>query len=632
MDAAAAPQDAFAFGSASPTFFQQRGGNDDGLCRMRAVNNLIGEQAYVDAKEWLTTMGMMGQLRGYQALWEDTDMVLDGGEMPIGLAVERKRPWWVTVALAGSSLAAVLSRIPAASLLDPFLRRCVLFDGAHTYACRGDKHGHWYAIDRNHAPTRIADSDQALLSSRRFEEAGRSHIAGVVFVARTEFAQSRWLPAFEEYVRAQRQSPQPRHPSPLPAIIKRLVNRFGGKESGELPTLPQSEHLPTPPSGSPPILPGDRDESRCAAKGSPPDNEVVDSAPTPSPPDDEVVDSGSPPSAAKGGAGTPSAAKGSPPTPEETPLRSTTRHLTLSHRSCTVRPFPGFRANKVLIIRGAAAAGGGGVEMDKPKVAQASPQVAQVPRLCPQQERVRQQAARQAEQILNRARQFQASQDEEPGGAQETFARRPVSIPAPRTRSMFGVTYVANGPVRVAPTFAMPPPPPSRPPITLQGNENQVMQQLAAVRELDEILRMEKVARGVLDMGHARERGSEVAKQQRADPIAQRQMMAARRVAHLRSMQGAASQRGAGLEQRGTRPSLTEVSQFHHPHARLMTQLASRLPTDVVSAMAPGDRRLLGDGGIPGHEEMLGPHQRRWAVEKRRDYRQREKATRKKFY
>ena len=162
---------------------------------MHAANFVLGEPAYAPIP-WRETLEVLGAKRGHGHAWVEQDFMDEGGAMPIGLAVEVHRPWWITLAAGGEMLAALLARPRAAeSLLDPALRRVIMYSYTHAWACRGEHDGTWWALDAAFAsPHLIANSDEALLANPRVRDAanyGHGN-AGIVFVARTDFALKHW--------------------------------------------------------------------------------------------------------------------------------------------------------------------------------------------------------------------------------------------------------------------------------------------------------------------------------------------------------------------------------------------------------------------------------------------------------
>lgn len=186
-----------AAGPAAPRFcpFYHARASGDELCRMHAANFVLGEPAYAPIP-WRETLEVLGTKRGHGNAWVEQDFMDEGGAMPIGLAVEVHRPWWITLAAGGEMLAALLARPGAAeSLIDPALRRMIMYSYTHAWACRGEHDGTWWALDAAFAsPHLIANSDEALLANPRVRDAanyGHGN-AGVVFVARTDFALKHW--------------------------------------------------------------------------------------------------------------------------------------------------------------------------------------------------------------------------------------------------------------------------------------------------------------------------------------------------------------------------------------------------------------------------------------------------------
>jgi hypothetical protein len=162
---------------------------------MHAANAVLGEETYA-AIPWRETLEVLGSRRGFGATWVEQDCIADGGAMPIGLAVEVQRPWWITLAAGGDMLAALLALPDARDrLIDPALRRMVMYSYTHAWACRGEPDGTWWALDPAFAsPHIIANSDEALLANPRVRDAAAMGYgnAGVVFVVRTDFALQHW--------------------------------------------------------------------------------------------------------------------------------------------------------------------------------------------------------------------------------------------------------------------------------------------------------------------------------------------------------------------------------------------------------------------------------------------------------
>jgi hypothetical protein len=175
-----------------------------------------------------------------------------------------------------------------------------------------------------------------------------------------------------------------------------------------------------------------------------------------------------------------------------------------------------------------------------------------------------------------------------PAGDDEDTSRMPapgysishageIRIPAPRSKSMFGITHVSGAPVRVTPRFNIPAPLPKRKEtIVLRGTEAEILNQLRSIEELDELVRKDR-------HGHApvRTPGSE------RDPVVVKQVLAAQQLQRVKTV---AASRGPSL----VRGEVQDEDQGEENRQRLarMQQIAAYLPPEVVRQVAPGDTRL----------------------------------------
>jgi hypothetical protein len=499
--------------------------------------------------------------------------------MPVGLAVQIKRPWWLTFAAGGDLLAALVARSDAAArLFDPEVRRIIMYSYTHSWACRADKDGCWWALDSAFAsPHLIANSDEQLLAGRRFTEAGQSGHgnAGVLFIARGSWALRNWLFDPDEFA--------PDIRDRIRRITTRLQILAGHGLDAPEPDWPQ----PTPadqtstPHSSLPITEAPAEQPTAVQP-------VVRSFPS---------------------------------------FRTKVIRFVSLHQPAQARPKDPSRKDQ-----GGAYEDQGGAYEDQGGAYE------------DQGGAYEDQGGAYEDQ--GGAYEDQGGAYEDQGDAEETsclsctHAERKengdrytqeltfhpagrgesgmISVPAPRTKSLFGVTHVESGPVMVTPGFRIPRPmPPTRvhkPPIVLRGTGDEIIRQLRAAGELDDLVKKERMSQYPVA---SRPQDSFTSHQIRAAQALQQSRDLSRRSARFpgrnleyasqgsrdthdippqpytrpqAAPQAAPQACGSGF---GTEPpasSPASASMLNDPYQRRarMQKVASYLPPDVVRTIAPG--------------------------------------------
>jgi hypothetical protein len=154
-----------------------------GLCRMHAVNIALGRRQY-DQGSWRYT------LTRHDPAWETADIFLEGMLMPMAFMIELAQSDWITWVVPGhllrnDTLAQAQSR---RDLVDPTLRRMIVFSQSHTWCCRGTAEATWYNLDSaGHSLQPTAHSDEQIVSYA-------ANHTGAVFVATKEHVRRVWVP------------------------------------------------------------------------------------------------------------------------------------------------------------------------------------------------------------------------------------------------------------------------------------------------------------------------------------------------------------------------------------------------------------------------------------------------------
>jgi len=622
-----------------PDLYHERGTKGDELCRMHAVNNVLGEPAYPMPIDWNDTMDVLGARYGHGGAWTKIDTLEDGCVMPLGLAVEIKRPWWISLAVGGEMLAALL-RLPDAHtrLIDPSLRRIIMYSFTHTWACRGCPDQTWWILDPDlKEPHPFAASDALVLANTRVTQAAEHGHggAGVIFFATHEFALRHWqfdIPEFRSLVQrvqfvARRFGPIPPREEAattegLPVGRRSADGAAGGDEAAEKantakgsnetsegadstrsePTtlsLAQEETQAAPPTTAPPLL-GRRFPSfkpvviKFASLPQRGERAGYELARTKAEDGDEVETQ-----------------------EEDDEAEQHTCDDEAEQHTCDDEAEAQAEDDEAEEQAGydeAEAQAEDDEAEEQADYEEAAAARSQLARMTPNEARASRRAPTTWRHTVSSAPDAEAAEagyahpmlklrqgsrpnlrqgaghrrDAIPAGDDEDTSRMPapgysishageIRIPAPRSKSMFGITHVSGAPVRVTPRFNIPAPLPKRKEtIVLRGTEAEILNQLRSIEELDELLRKDR-------HGHApvRTPGSE------RDPVVVKQVLAAQQLQRVKTV---AASRGPSL----VRGEVQDEDQGEENRQRLarMQQIAAYLPPEVVRQVAPGDTRL----------------------------------------
>jgi hypothetical protein len=250
-------------------FFHERAANGSELCRMHAVNNTIGEAAY-EPETWMHTLEVLGRRHGSGDAWVESDMLVDDGTLPMGIAIELRRPWWITIAVSPELLCELGGgRAGAAEAMDMELGRCILYGLTHAWAVRaGTSEGRrgWWSLDSSlRSPRFVAAAAEGGQADHSLGDhpLGR-HIAstgarGVLLVASLRHARNVWVPRLTEIARG-----DSTHAEHAVSILRRIARLAGSSaptpvgSGGRGPAGkgdPQAKELTSP---VPPLRPSPR--------------------------------------------------------------------------------------------------------------------------------------------------------------------------------------------------------------------------------------------------------------------------------------------------------------------------------------------------------------------------------------
>jgi hypothetical protein len=438
-----------AAGDAPRFSFYQRAPNGSDLCRMYAVNNVVGEEAY-DRTLWVNTMEILGRRHGHGSEWVTSDMAVDDGTLPMGIAVELRRPWWFTMAASGEFLAALLRE---GHPFDPQLRRCIVYDRTHAWACCAAQQG-WWSLDATlRSPRLVATNDENMLLHRTVVEASasRSGTAGVIFVATLSHARLVWATQLRRVAEGVHGEAAAEHARALLRRIARIAGQTVGGEEWKAEWTPSGLSTRSRPCEAP---------AKVSRGGSSARSEGVPGPAAARSPAAAVTESGRP------------EVDSSWEPLEVTTTRPAGRTAPLVLPSLNDQPGGGLHSTP----------------LPHPRPFRQRPVVPQP----------------YAASFASEANTYQGqSREEEEGQEREVFEEdeeaaratlfaplRPARMVAPRRETLFGVTHVPAGPVRASPRFPMPRPMPDAPRLVLRGSGgDDIAHQLRLVSEMETALR-----------------------------------------------------------------------------------------------------------------------------------------------